>query len=450
MLYFQLTFGKIYSNGQIEGWNTPIISWMNAFAWVPHHVAAVFACITGLMIFVEAIKGKTSAWIATLIAGLAFASAIGLSVWVPFVFSIFWVVWMLILIVKQETRKFVVPMLLSGVIALITISPFIIDIVTSGGSGGGAGLPIALYVRPFVASLLFDFKIKAELNLFNFLTLPINYLFELGFFFLTGIVWLKKYYKKDISLNPYHNAEAALLFVVTIFLSFVHSTIIKINDLGIRPWLLGQFVLLIWATDVIVPWLGKNIVIKPSLFKPLSSSWKFSSLFRAFFAIGFLTTLLEVTIVRFWPMAIDRNIVGLPNDLSPDTHLGERTYFAQQTYDYIQEHISGHYVIQYNPTHELDRPSGLYGNHQMAVADRTAYGVSQEEFDRLRKGIGQIFQIQNVAGWEAVDVLCKQYSINYIIVDDTDPVWSSLSNLAIQRPAIFENQYFAIFNCGIK
>jgi hypothetical protein len=147
-------------------------------------------------------------------------------------------------------------------------------------------------------------------------------------------------------------------------------------------------------------------------------------------------------------MAVDQNIVGLPNDLSPDMQLGERTYFARQTYYYIQKHIPEQDIIQNNPAHILDRPSGLYGNHQMAIADRTAYGISQENFDVLRNGVSEIFQMQSTSAWEAIDPLCRQYSINYIIVGDLDPIWSSIRSLSAQRAPVYKNPYYTVFNCG--
>lgn len=449
LLLLWLTFGKIVTNGQIEGWNSPIISWMNAIAWVPHHAAATFACITAMLIFLEAIKGKIHPVMATILAGLAFASATGLSVWVPLVFAIFWGIWILVLLFKKDTLKTAIAMVLSGLIALIAISPFIIGLFHSGGLGSGNGHPIEFYVRPFIASIFFHFKSKLDLYIFNFLALPLNYLFELGFCFLTAILWIRSRIKAGKPWEQIYVAEALLLSVVTIFMSFFHSTVIKINDLGIRPWLLGQFVLLIWATDIIAPWLGDTFLIKLSRFKPLPDSGKYAGLFQIFFILGFLTTLLEITAVRFVPIMIDQNIIALPVDASPDTHLGERTYFARQAYDYISNHLKKNVIIQSNPYHELDRQDGLYANHQMVFADRTIYGLSQQEFNRLRDAVGQIFNIQKNVNWKTIDRVCQQNLINYIVVGDTDPLWTSVALLATQRPPIFENPYYAVFSCGI-
>lgn len=449
MLYLLLTFGGIYSTGQIEGWNIPIMSWMNAIAWVPHHLVAAFACLTAMTVMIETIKGQLAQWKAVLVAGLALASAFGLSVWVPFVFAAFWGIWSIAL--YRTTRKMtetIRPMLASGIIAVLAILPFLIDLFTGRSPSDSTGFPIALYVRPFAASQLFDFTTTASRNFFNLLALPVNYFFEFGFFFLTALLWLRVYHKSAQTKNPYHTAELLLLIVVFVFMSFVRSTIITINDLGIRPWLLAQFILLVWATDIVSGWQRDQIRIQPTLFKPASQNWKFHGVFRVVFMIGLLTSILEVSIVRFWPMAIDSGLTGFPNDLSPDKNLGERTYYARLTYEYLQGHISPQTIVQYNPISVLDRPSGLYGNHQTAISDRTAYGVPQNEFNTAIQGVGKIFQIQERANWSTIDSVCNEYSIDYLIVEKSDPLWAAINHSLDLRVPIIKNAYYQVFYCG--
>ena len=42
--------GSMVFQGQIEGWNMPITSWLNAITWVPNHISAAIECITAMLV----------------------------------------------------------------------------------------------------------------------------------------------------------------------------------------------------------------------------------------------------------------------------------------------------------------------------------------------------------------------------------------------------------------
>src|SRR6185503_18748273 len=65
-------------------------NWIGSALWVPHHIAAVIAGFSALLLAHSARSKEPSKQFATLaVAGLAFASAVGLSTWVTLVFAIF-------------------------------------------------------------------------------------------------------------------------------------------------------------------------------------------------------------------------------------------------------------------------------------------------------------------------------------------------------------------------
>ena len=436
-------------DGHIEGWNMPVMSWLNALAWVPHHIAGALACITALMAFLYAkSKDKKQLPNAVLISGIAFASAVGLSFWTMFVFAFFWVLWIVVLFFKKEDRKMLLMMILAAIVGLALVSPFLIGVLRSGTSGNSGGsLPIQIYVRPFIISKFFAFLPQWALNILNFLFLPLNYLFELGFYLAIAILWFQMQ-KTKWKQNSYFLAEVLLVFTVTTLLSFMRSTIIVINDLGIRGWLFGQFILVIWAVDVLEKKLGNRPLLLPSTFKRFVDLPRLGTALSLMFVIGILTTSLEIVSIRLWPMFIDLGVAGFPTGLSPDTQLGQRTYNARLAYDFISDHVPENTIIQYNPMTFLDRPSGLYGNHQMAISDRTAYGISTEEFQSRAKMIGAIFQEDTRSDWTEIDKLCRQYYIDVLVIKDTDPIWRSLDYLMLQRAALYSNQFYAVFSCG--
>jgi hypothetical protein len=69
-------------------------------------------------------------------------------------------------------------------------------------------------------------------------------------------------------------------------------------------------------------------------------------------------------------------------------------------------------------------------------------------FYKLASDVSILFTNKNIANWQLTDKLCRQYSIDVLIIKDTDPIWSSLPTLKTQRLPLYENSYYAIFACG--
>jgi hypothetical protein len=447
MIAIKTTYGNLPFDGRIEGWNMPVISWLNAFTWVPNHVTGMASCMIAMLTILATDRATRFRWVINVIlGGAAIGSALGLSIWVPFTFGVFMGVWAISLLFQKRQRALIPAILLVGLLGLVMASPFIIDILKLGGKSQSTGaLPIGLYVRHFSFSKTLSPNIR---DIVGALLLPINYFFELGFFFMIAILWIRQWRKSDNWQNNYYWAEILLLATVAILLSFVKSTVISLNDLGMRGWLLGQFVLIVWAVDILgssskqQPWLTLSSI------RALPTSKRISDLIGILLIVGVMTTALEGSSTRFWAILVDTGVTGVPNELSPDTNLGERTYDARRTYDFIRVHTPQNLIIQNNPTVFLDRPAGLYGTRQLVIADRTAYGVPVDVFLEMSASIGRIFLAKNVFDWVSTDQICRQYSIQVIIINDTDPLWSSLAVLKEQRTPLYLNQHYAVFSCG--
>jgi len=446
-VWSRYALGMSIFNGRIEGWNMPIMSWLHAVTWVPNHVSAAIACLTAMIFFLLTVDKKgEQKLLASMLSGLAFASALGTSVWITLTFAVAWIIWAGIFALRRVDKYLFWNMVLAGAIGVLLSVPFIAGLTTEGNTGGNH--IVELYVRPFyLLSALFDDLPGVLHNLFNLLLLPANYLMELGFFFLVGIYWLGNYKKLGLQKQHYYIAEAILLGVVVLLLSFFRSSVIFINDLGIRAWLLGQFVLLIWSTDLIKPWVRGVPIGISSIFKTLPAIFRGENIARSFLIIGLMTTFLEAVATRTWPMLVDLNIAGFPNDLSSDTNLGNRTYAGKLAYEFIDRHIGNDIVIQNNPYSVQDRPSGLYSTGQMAISDRTDYGVPSSVFQSMQKDIGIIFK-QSYSNWDGIDQICKKHSIDVIVVNDTDQLWESLNVLKTFRAPLYWNSYYEVFACG--
>lgn len=416
--------------GDLEHWNEQITAWVGSLLWVPHHVAGLIAGFVGVML-VHSVREKprTKRFITLAFSGVAFASALGLSVWVTLIFVLFWVIWMLFLYFQKEQRALLLPMIVAGVVALLLAGPFLFGLL-SGGSGGEAGpFPIALTVRSF---LFVDVFLENSSVWWKFLVrlifLPLNYFFELGFFALVAFLWLKSY-KDNLRENPYYFAEILLLTVSFFVSTFTRSTLIENNDLGWRAWLPGQFVLLIWGVDV----LGQ-FTTSPQKLPALSSVTKYNLVVLA--AIGIATTILDVTLLRF----------GYNFAFGPE--IGYKIFSARQAYTVINQILPEDVIVQYNPAGAVNRPSGLYGMRQSAISDRTAYGVPLDDYNAKVSAVSEIFLKKSIQSWDPLDALCREHSIDVIVIVNSDPLWESLGPLKRQRAPLYADDYTAVFACG--
>lgn len=418
--------------GSVDVWNTWIPSWIASALWVPHHVASLIAGLSAVMLAQSARGKSTSKQFAILaIAGLGFASALGLSIYVSLVFIVFWGIWLLAIFLQKVDRSLILPMIFSGIAAILLTSPFLMGLFQGGGGGGQ--FPIIFEIRTFLQleSFVKGWPPIAR-SLIMLAALPINYLFELGFFFMAGLYWFKIKDKNILQSNPFYQVEILLLVVAFLIGSCLRSTLITSNDLGWRAWLPGQFVLLIWGVDVL-----EKLVFTS---KPVSSftgeSGKNRNLLLVFLSIGILTSVMDSVLLRTaWPVMTGVEVT-------------RKYYSARLTYDYLRENIPANVITQNNPLNYIDRPSGLYGTHQMVIADRTSYGVPLDVFNKLVDEVSPIFINRNVNNWQFIDRVCRKHSIEILILENSDPIWESFAILRGQRLALYENAHYALFACG--
>ncbi len=451
MLATRFSYGFMWPHGDIEHWNEQITAWVGSFFWAPHHVAAMIVCMTGFMIFQYYRNGPLYKKIPQIVvAGLAFASAVGLSTWVTIAFSVFLGVWSIVLLAWHKDKGMFLLLLMSGLAALLFASPFLFE--TLKGGTGGSGIPFAFEVRRFRPAIPFiDAFSTIPQNVVYLLLLPVNYSMELGFFFVIGVLWLRQYGKGKIQSNPFLIPEIILMCVVGFVCSFIRSTIVGTNDFGWRAWLFGQFILLVWTVDL-YPLLSslsnEHYVIKAGF---IFQKIKFKKLMVSMLLIGFATTVMDVALLRFFPVLVDLNIAGFPNTLSPDTRLGARTFDGRLAYEFINDKLSVDVVIQQNPLSEIDRidrPSGLYSNRQFSISFNAPYNVPLPVLKARSEQIAKIFRLEHQDSWEKIDLLCQQYFIDVLVIGDQDPLWQDLPLLYQQRNALYKNRYYAVLPCG--
>jgi hypothetical protein len=449
LLLPQLLSGRML-DGDIEQWNEQITAWIGSVTWTPHHVISVLACLTAWMLIASnRDRGLAQQLGAVLISGLALASAAGLSIWVTLVFVLFWFVWLIARIASKESIRTLWMMVAPGLIAGIAILPFLLDLLGgSTGSATGSQFPLTFRVREFFPFEILTIHSPAwETDLINFAALPLNYFLELGFFSMVGILWFRYCRKQQSQINEFVSSEI-LLFLLTLFVvTFVRSIVITHNDFGWRGWMFAQFILLIWAVDLVELFWGEKA---PDQVYILNRPRKIDAVRKTLLTLiilGISTSVVDAVTLRLWPMVIDTGILGFPRIISRDAHLGERALAARETFSYLDKHLAPNAIVQFSPAHLVDTLSSLYRTNSAIISYSTLYGVGPEEYEPLIAKIQNIFDSSSMA-WDALDTACQKNQINVLIVRDFDPIWKDLPSLAAARQPLYSNSYFAAFTCG--
>ncbi len=140
----------------MEWWNDQVDGWLYSVLFEPHYVAGLIACLFGFLLI-----SKDRLPLAAVIAGFAFATSVGASIYIGFVFAIFLATWAAIALWKRWYAEFLA-LSIAGVTALVCSLPFLASL--RGPGSGGAFLHWT--VRPF-------FIVHNPFA--NLLLLPLNY-----------------------------------------------------------------------------------------------------------------------------------------------------------------------------------------------------------------------------------------------------------------------------------
>ena len=248
-------FGKGSGAGaSIEWWNDDqVTAWLGAILMSPHHVAGVIICFTGALLMTCLIQPVTPARRILLIvlSAVTFASAMGVSSYVTFALAAGLLLWAAMLALRREWTA-VVSMAIAGTIALLLYIPFALELRSSGNM---QGFPLSLTVRAFIMVDYWLPSVFTYLKTANAATLiyvlrlvflPVNYLFELGYFFVATFFYWRWRRTIDQRFSREEQLFACLAAGSVLICTFFRSTF-RWNDLGWRGFLVAQFVFLIWA-----------------------------------------------------------------------------------------------------------------------------------------------------------------------------------------------------------
>ena len=431
----------------MEWWNEPqITSWVGSLLWVPHHVAALIACFIGfLLLRHQADVHRGWATVPVIVAGLAFASAAGMSVYVTFTFVVAIALWLLALIARKdwlEAAMFVS----AGVVSLLWALSYLSGL--RGPAGGAAFVDFAL--RPFPFGVLIAQQIgvpirtQFALTLANAAFLPINYALELGFFLAVGDLRLRQLVRRGVAAST--NELAAWTLVGTSFLigTFLRSSTLTSNDLGWRCFLPAQLILLLWGATMVHDWWFHPSSQAP---QPVLNRTVRGAL-ATMLILGVLGTAYQVFMLRLYPVLLDRGMIAGQGWVAPNRQFGKRAYALRSAYEVLDAQLPSSAVLQSNPATEDLILHMLYSAHDAAAGDGecgTDFGGDDRVCAlRLRK-LARLFELPDGSN---LDATCQEYGIDAVIVDDSDRVWREPSSWIWSRDPLVANDYARAFRCG--
>ncbi len=421
---------------EMEWWNEQVTSWVGTMLWVPHHLAALVACLTGFLLLWAAPAARRDAVVAAAAAGLCFATAVGCSVYVAFTFFVFLGVWGLITLIRKWRRDTAL-LVVAGCCAVVPLAPYVRDLL-GPASGGSFVVPT---VRAFkFPDLAFASLLTApwQLSLLNLLLLPLNYFLELGFFLLIGLVAWKRLRAARRPWSRWDLAAWAMAGSSIAVCTFLRSGVIGNNDLGCRGFLPAQFILLLWAV---------SLAGKPELRGGGLRAW-----LAFLLVLGAAGTGYEVCLLRGYPVLSDFAAVTRYPALGTDGQLGRRTYAARQVYERLRKTLPPDTLMQQNPDTDIGFiPYGLYADRQLAAGLHgcgAVFGGDPSLCASMYPILNGLFDPPAAAPEPEVDAVCDQFGIRVLIARDTDRAWADRRSWIWNRNALAATSMVRAVACG--
>jgi len=429
----------------MEWWNeAQITSWVASVLWVPHNVAALIACFVAfLLLRHQADANRRWATAPVIVAGMAFASAAGMSVYVTFTFVVAVGFWLLALITRKEWLE-IVMFVSAGAVALVWALSFLSGL--RGPATGAAFVEFAL--RPFTLGIDLAQQIGIHLrtplavNVANAILLPINYALELGFFLAVGGLRLRQLVRGTVEASA--NELAAWTLVMTSFLigTFLRSSTLSSNDLGWRCFLPAQLILLLWGATMVHDWWFHGTASQPS-----PRPWT-RGVLATLLILGVLGTAYQVFMLRMFPVLFDHGTITGESWLGPGRQFGKRAYALRSAYEVLDAQLPSSAVLQSNPSTQDPILHMLYSGHDAAAGNGecgTTFGGDPGICALRLEKLAGVFEFPDGSN---LDATCREYGIDAIVVEDSDPVWREKSSWIWSQHPVVANNYVRAFRCG--
>ncbi len=403
---------------QTDVWTEEIRFALTSMLWTPHHLAALIAVWTGLLALTGArTNGSTLRRnISIMIAGLAFASAFGMSLWIALTAGLSLLVWTMFR--GRRDPAFLLMLTLAGAVAALVSIPQFLDVL---GGRSDQAFPIGLTVRRV---LWLRPNLEPALALPVLAMLPAVYCIEFGAFAYGAMLFRRV--RPPIASSSEGLVRSLLLFTAIggmLVATFLRSTIL-LNDLGWRaPW---------FAQLACMAWTASAMQHMPRLIRP-------PRMFLALIALGLLPNIYDLAGLRI-VRATFFNIE--PFFLNSDP---EKDRSLRAAYIWANAHLPRNWVLQHEasqPKREMD--FGLYGRFRTGVADRdaTLFGASRDDVDGRLRRLRPLFEEDLPA--QRMRALARAEGIDAIVYSRSDPLWRKIGRPPHAAHCIWRDQHACI------
>lgn len=323
---------------QADWWSEEVRWGLTSVLMAPHHMTAVIAIFTGCLVLAEA---EPRLIVRVGIAGAAFATAFGCSVWIALAAVPILLIWWIYDFGSPASRP-VWALPLGGTIALLLSLPQIGDIHAGRTI---TGPPLVFAMRPVGPVRVLPHSVSEWVV--HLAVTPGGYLIEFGIFALGAIAFLSRgglATSRSTSLGKLLLVSAPVALVMV---TFIRSAVIY-NDFGWRAVWFAELPALLWTAALLTgpPTLHRSFVWTAALVLGISSA---------------LWDLAGLRLIRpYYPLIF---VNGHP----------DVDYDARGAYQWIDGHLRANVIVQHNPARArraLD--FGPYSDHPVAVADGEA------------------------------------------------------------------------------
>lgn len=416
--------------GQVNWWNDQVTSLLLSLLWVPHHVAALVACWAGLLLLAASVEHECIVprkFLSTLVlAGVAFASAAGLSVWVTGAAGLAVALWACVLSWERRWAA-LAAIATAGAIGLVLALPYLVDLLSHRAQGNA---PIALTLRPFPFTDAF-LATGPTAMLARLVSLPLNYILEFGLLAVGSYL----YWRHAASRTAQDaGAETRRLLAVTalaglLIASFLKSTIIN-NDLAWRAVLFAQIAAIVWSTAAFAPLLER--AERGPFLRHAPATFVIAAI------LGYGAVAYDLVGLRAYHGLGLGGEAGMRRDPVLDREL-------RGAYTWLARHPDPALVVQHNPDAERAFAYGLYGRSRVAIADRHNARIFGAAPGAVAERLNQLTPVYSglLAGLEARARLATGH-VGAIVVTSADPIWHDAGAWIWSAPTLFRSAHVRV------
>ncbi len=427
----------------VEWWNGrgQVFSWLDTAIWHPHHIVALCACLIGCLLLFESRNLKPVPRTTSLVfAAFAVATGVSSSVLVGSVFLLYLAIVLVELL--MHSPRHAIAVLAFGVLLALLCTPVFREWRMPAGEP--AAVSFSIGIRPFepVTRSLASLHVESGWiwQLTYLISLPLNYLLELGVFFVGAVWWLYNRFKNGYQDRLREHLLIGLFVLSLVLVSLVQAGTVAANDFGYRAILPAQFVMLLWTAELFETLRRRTHRIAPNP-KRVLQVVVFST------ALGAVTTALGIFVMRhsigFGNPGVDMYHAALRRQ-----HSAERLFDLRSGYSWIRQNTPRGATIQETPL-SWQPLAAQYGERRTVIyswfegsnllGTRTS---DTPEFDLILK----LFQ----AGATPVirGQVCGNTHIDYLVVQDSDSVWYDHRSYVWSDRPVFAAPRTRIFRCG--